>query len=146
MKNSEIIREILTALYKISCRKTSEGYTFTLMDTIIEDLGKKYNFIKFMKVKDTRFLEDEDFLNISKKMEKIDANNICNSMHDYITYMHESLGKEAGPFFYKEISHKISEDCNSTIKLNGIDLGLMQLEYEVQQLEKRIFKSIKEKK
>ena len=144
MKNSDLMREVLTALYKISSRKTSEGYTINLINTITEDLEKKYNFLSYMSIKDTRFLEDEDFLVIDKNIETVDPNIICSLLSQYINYLHESLGREAGPFFYKEIAKKISEDCYSIIKSNGIDLGLMQLNYEVQQLENRIFKTLKE--
>jgi hypothetical protein len=146
MKNSDTLLEIFTALYKISSRKTSEGHTVTLMDSIIDELEKKHYFMTYVKVKDTRFIEDEDFLNINNKIEKIEPKILCNALFDCIITMNESLSKNAGPFFYKEISNKISDKCNSLLKINGIDLGLMQLEYEVKQLEKRIIKTIKDKK
>ncbi len=52
--------------------------------------------------------------------------------------MNESLGKDAGHFFIKEISRNIGDDYQSTIRNMGVDLSLMQLEHEITEMEKRM--------
>lgn len=139
--NSTIITEIFTALYNISKRKTTEGYTFILLNSILEELQPKYPFLVQINLKDTRFIEEEDFIIIDPILNAIPTQKICSALYDMLKTMNESLGKDAGPFFYKEISVKISDFTNETMQRNGVDLLIMQLEREIEELEKRIAKT-----
>ena len=49
--------------------------------------------------------------------------------HESELIMIESLGRDAGFYFIKEIAHRIGDDYYTTIRDNmGINLSLMQLE------------------
>jgi hypothetical protein len=139
--NSTLVTEIFTALYNISKRKTTEGYTFILLNSILEELQPKYPFLTQINLKDTRFIEEEDFISIDPTFNALPTPKICSALYDMLRTMNESLGKDAGPFFYKEISGKISDLTNETMQRNGIDLLIMQLEREIEELEKRIAKT-----
>ena len=142
-KNSTIITEVFSALYNISKRKTTEGYTFTLLNSIKEELQPKYPFLDGINLKDTRFIEEDNFIVVDPHLEKIPTKQVCFALRDVLKTMSESLGKEAGPFFYKEISTKIIDQSNRTMQKYGIDLLIMQLEREIEELEKRIIKTAK---
>jgi len=142
-ENARIVREIFDTLYKISSRKTTEGYTYYLMQSIKEDLQEQYPFLSTFQFVDTRFSEEENFVHWENNIEKIKTDQLCYSLNEYINKVHRSLGKNAGPFFFKEISSKISDDSNAVLKSYGIDLIIMQLEYEIDTLEKRIIKTTK---
>jgi len=144
-KNSTMITEILNVLYKISKRKTTEGYTFILLSSIKEELEPKYPFLTEIKFKDTRFIEENNFISINPDLETIPTKQVCFALRDVLKTMNESLGKDAGPFFYKEISVKISDTANETMQKYGIDLLIMQLEKEIEELEKRIIKTSENK-
>ncbi len=62
---------------------------------------------------------------------------------DHIVTMNEMLGKDAGHFFIKEMSRSIGDEYYSTMGDMGVDLSLMQLEYEVSEMEKRLLKTQK---
>jgi hypothetical protein len=142
-KNSTMATEILNVLYKISKRKTTEGYTFILMNSIKEKLEPKYPFLTEIRFKDTRYIEENDFIIINPHLENVSTKQVCYALRDVLKTMHESLGKDAGPFFYKEISGKISDTVNETMQKYGIDLQVMQLEKEIRDLEERIIKIAK---
>ena len=139
IENSEIIRKVLNTLVSISGRKTTEGYAVSVMDTLIKRLEGTYEFLKHVEVSDTRFLEDDATISVMSDIDSVPSTEIGKAIHDIIVTMNESLGKDAGHFFIKEISRNIGNDYHSTIKDMGVDLGLMQLEHEVNELEKRVF-------
>ena len=139
IENSEIIRKVLNTLVSISGRKTTEGYAVSSMDTLIKRLEGTYEFLKHVEVSDTRFLEDDATISVMSDIDSVPSTEIGKAIHDIIVTMNESLGKDAGHFFIKEISRNIGDDYHSTIKDMGVDLGLMQLEHEVNELEKRVF-------
>lgn len=143
MENSEVIRKVLMTLVNISGRKTTEGYAVSVMDSLIKKLEEKYDFLRHIEIKDTRFSEDNNSITVMSDVDSIPPTEVGKAIHAIIVIMNESLGKDAGHFFIKEISRNIGDDYHSTIRNMGVDLSLMQLEHEVTELEKRIMNTRK---
>ena len=64
--------------------------------------------------------------------------NVGEALYDIIKMMNIALGKDAGHFFIKELRNSIGEAYYSTIDDMGLDLGIMQLEHEIDELEKKL--------
>ena len=143
IENSQVIKKVLTTLINISGRKTTKGYAISITDSLLKKLEKNFNFLKHVEVKDTRFLEDDVPITVMSEINSIEPTEIGKAMYAIILTMNESLGKNAGHFFIKELSRNIGDDYNSSIKNMGVDLSLIQLEHEVSELEKRIVKTEK---
>ena len=141
--NSEVIRKILTTLINISGRKTTEGHAVYVMDSLIKKLEGTYDFLKYVEVSDTRFLEDGAFITVMSDVDSISSNEVGKAIHAIIFTMNEMMGRDAGHFFMKEISRSIGDEYYSTISDMGVDLSLMQLEHEVNEMEKRLLKTRK---
>jgi len=138
IKNSEVIREVLTTMIDISSRKTTEGHAILVMDSLIKKLEERYDFLKHIEIKDTRFLEMDEPITVMSDIDVVKSNYVGEALYDIITTMNKTLGKEAGHFFIKELKNSIREEYYSTIKDMGLDLSLMQLEFEISELEKRL--------
>lgn len=139
VKNSQIITEIFNALYNISSRKTTEGYAYSLIKYIKEDFQTQFPFLSSFDFTDVRFIEEGQFIDFQDTIETIPPQTLYPVLKDYIKQLNKSLGKNAGPFFYKEISSKISDESQEAMNSEGVDFIIMQLEYELEILEKRIF-------
>ena len=138
LENSGVVKNLLNILIEISGRKTSKGYAIIAMDTVMKKLEDKYDFLKHVQIKDTRFIEDEDTINVMSDINAIKPSEIGKAIQDIITTMDTSLGEDAGHFFIKELRTNLDDDYKSTIDDMGVDLSLMQLEREVRELEKSI--------
>jgi len=138
IENSDVIKNVLKILINISSRKTSKGYAFNTIDNIIKELKDKYDFLKFVKINDTRFIENEEPVSIMSNINTVNYLSMGNALNDIINTIHYSLGEQAGHFFIKELQRNIGGDYNSVIKEMGVDLGLMQLEKEVRDLDRVI--------
>jgi hypothetical protein len=143
VENSKIVKKVLTTLLNISGRKTSKEHAVMIMGSLLKQLETRYDFLRNIKVKDTRFLENEESVNVLSDVNSISENEVGKAIHDIILMMNNSLGKNAGYFFYKEISKGIDDDYQTTMKNMGVDLGLMQLEREVEEMEKNMYSSKK---
>ena len=64
--------------------------------------------------------------------------NVGEALYDIIKMMNIALGKDACHFFIKELRNSIGEAYYSTIDDMGLDLGIMQLEHEIDELEKKL--------
>ena len=143
IENSEVMRTVLTTLINISGRKTTDGHAVFVMDSLIKKLEGTYDFLKHVEVSDTRFLEDSVFITVMSDVNAISPIDVGKAIHAIIVTMNEMLGRDAGHFFIKEISSSIGDEYYSTMGDMGVDLSLMQLEYEVSEMEKRLLKTRK---
>lgn len=137
-ENSDVIRHVLRTLVNISGRKTTEGHAVSIMDSLIKELEEEYDFLKHVEIRDTRFLEDDYPISVMSDVDFISHDEVGKAIHDIIISMNKTLGKNAGHFLIKELSRNIGDNYRSIMEDMGIDLGLMQLEHEVTELENRI--------
>lgn len=138
IENSDVLRKLLTILLRIASRRTTEGYAFFIMDSLLKKLQKKYSLLKYINIKDTRFLEDVEAITVFPDVDSISPNEVGTVVRSVILEMHGALGASAGPFFYKEIARNLGSNHRSTMMNMGVDLNLMQLAYEVSKLERRV--------
>ena len=137
-KNSEVVEHVLQALINISGRKTTKIQAISTMDDLIKKLQDKYNFLKHIEIKDTRFIENEEPVSVMSDIDGVKLNDVGKALYDIIKTMNSNLGKEAGYFFIKELKNNIGEDYYSTIEEMGLDFGVMQLEFEVNEMTKKL--------
>jgi len=136
LKRSDVVKNVLTTLLDISSRKTNKGHAITTLDSLIKQLEDRYDFLKHVQIKDTRFIEGEDPVSVVSDINTAKPIEMGKAIHEIITTMHTSLGKNAGHYFIKEIQSSLGDDYAHSIRDMGVDLGLMQLEREVKEWEK----------
>ncbi len=137
-ENSEVVRHVLQTLINISGRKTTKGQAVTVMNELIKKLQEKYDFLKHVEIKDIRFMETDEPVTVMSEIDSVKLNDVGKALYDIIKTMNSNLGREAGYFFIKELRNNIREDYYSTIEEMGLDLGVMQLEFEINQMTKKL--------
>jgi len=138
MENSEVMKQVLRTLINVSSRKTTDEYAVTALNTLIKQLKQQYDFLKNIQIKDIQYLEESNPVTVMSAMNSVPPTEIGKALTAIISTMNQSLGKNAGHFFIKEIQRNLEEEYSSTIKDMGVDLNLLQLEFEVAQMEKDI--------
>ncbi len=138
LEKSAIVENLLNILINISGRKTDRGHAVFTLDAVMKKLEDKYDFLKHVKIKDTRYIEDVDTVSVMSDINVVDSSEMGRALQDIITTMDNSLGKDAGHFFIKELRTSLDDDYKTSIDDMGVDLSLMQLEREVKELEKSI--------
>ncbi len=136
IRRSDVVKNVLTTLLQVSGRKTNQGHAISTLDYLIKQLENRYDFLKHVKIIDTRFLEGEDPVSVMADINKIAPAETGKAIQDIISIMHSSLGRSAGHFFIKELQTTLRDDDVSSMKRMGVDLGLMQLEQEVKEWER----------
>ena len=138
VSNSEVVNHVLTNLINMSSRKTTQQQAYSTMSNLIKKFQNKYDFLKNIEIKDTRFLEMQEPITVMSGIDKVESDAVGKALHDIIKDMNEALGKDAGHFFIKELRTRLDKDYASMIEDMGLDLGLMQLEFEVNQMTKKL--------
>lgn len=138
MQNSEIMVYVLQKLFDISSRKTTQQQALSTMSDLIKKFENKYGFLRHVELKDTRFSELEEPISIMSDVDTINSDEVGKALYDIIRNMNMALGKNAGHFFIKELRTRMDENYITTIEDMGLDLGLMQLEFEVNQMTRKL--------
>lgn len=140
VEKSEVVKRVLQTLIDISGRKTTKGLAVIKMTDLMKKLQNKYDFLKHVEIKDTRFIEFEDPVSVMSDIDGVEPNKLGKALQDIIKNMNTSLGEDAGHFFIKELKINIGDDFSTIMEDMGVDLGLMQLETEINELGKTISK------
>ena len=138
LENSDIMKRVIQTLIEISGRKTTKGQALSTMSELIINLKKKYNFLKHIEIKDNRFLEMEEPVTVMTDLDDIKSNELSKALYDIIKTTNKLLGKDAGFFFIKELKRNLGEDYTLSMEEMGLDLGLMQLEFEIDEISKKL--------
>jgi hypothetical protein len=140
VEKAELVKRVLQTLIDISGRKTTKGLAVIKITDLMKKLQNKYDFLKHVEIKDTRFIEFEDPISVMSDIDGVESNTLGRALHDIIKDMNTSLGEDAGHFFIKELRRNIGDNFNTIMEDMGVDLGLMQLEFEVNQMTKKLDK------
>jgi len=144
-KKSEIMKNVLRTLISISSRKTDMPYTIMTMDDLIKRLETQYRFLKHIQINNDFYNEQSgDVISVMSDINTVPPNELGQALHSIIDSMNRSLGENAGHFFIKEIRNKLSDEYLTVMSDMGVDLGLMQLESEINRLEREIIKRKKQ--
>ena len=138
LENSKVIEHILETLINISSRKTTAGYAVLKMNDLIKKLEEKYDFLKHIEIKDTRFTEVRNPVTVMSDIDSVKSGEIGKALYDIIKTMNNTLGKNAGHYFIRELKNNIGEYYSTRMEDMGVDLSLMQLEDEVAKMTKKI--------
>jgi len=138
-KKSEIMKNVLRTLITISSRKTDLPYTIMTMDDLIKRLETQYRFLKHIQINNDFYNEQSgDIISVVSDINTVEPIELGKALHSIIDSMNRSLGDNAGHFFIKEIRNKLSDEYLTVMRDMGVDLGLMQLESEINRLEREI--------
>ena len=137
-ENSDILKYVLARIIDISSRKTSYGNAISTINNSVKNLEEKFDFLKHVEIKNTQFSESDDTISILSDIDRIESNMMGRAIYEIIKTMNRTLGKSAGHFFMKELRSSLDDEYYSTISEMGIDLSLLQLEFEVEELEKKL--------
>jgi hypothetical protein len=144
IKNSDLIKHIILAIHKTTSRRTSEIFSALVLKDIIKELQQKYDFLKFVKIKELRYLEDkENLVKISAGINLFDKEEIGKFIESLLRVAASNIkNKEASLYFIKETKEQINEKYEHELKNYGVDLAVIQLEQHLS-YKKRRDKSIK---
>ncbi|KYK22442.1 hypothetical protein AYK24_02410 [Thermoplasmatales archaeon SG8-52-4] len=126
IENSDLIREVLKALYTTVSRRTTESFAVAVIDTIIRTIEERYDFLKHVQINRTGELAD--FIRISPKIDSIHPAKIGKSIEAVVQVVYMDLREKAGVYFINEVKNNIDEDIIMKLRECGVDLELLMLQ------------------
>ncbi|MCX6666576.1 MAG: hypothetical protein NT038_11060 [Euryarchaeota archaeon] len=132
IKNSDIIRQILKALYAVASRRESQLFAAMAMDSIIQTLREEYTFLKYVtvQIKEGVMFDSHDVvIDVSSDIvDNIEPPVVGEVIESLIRVVLLDLGAKGGLFFINEFKKQIGPDYMPELRRLGVNLGNMQLE------------------
>ena len=98
IKNSDILKGILTPLYTIITDKTSEKFATTIFIGLMKTLEKHYDFLKHIKIKKGGYM-GEGVIDIAPEIDYVDTVMVCKALEATIRVIFMDLRAKTGLFF-----------------------------------------------
>lgn len=138
-KNTELLKDTLFALCKISGRRTSDIFAHKVISTIIASLKTRYEFFEQISITG---VSHPDQIIISNQINNESPQRIIRAIETVIRVVHMDLEDNAGLYFIKEFKQQIDPVTLSEIQHSGIDLNLLEIEqqhnYQYRQEKKKM--------
>jgi len=131
LDNEDVVKRILDSIINVIRRRSSEDYAMVMLGNTIKKVQENYGFLSYITVKNTRYSEMENILNIDSDINNINSEDLGKALQEIIGSIVISMGKNAGFFFIKEIKNKIGANYALMIRKMGVDLDFMQFNFEV---------------
>ena len=131
LKNSQVTRHVLQTLISTIGRRTSEGYATAILDTILNELKSRYDFLRYVEIKNTFYSEGIDAVSVSSEIDLVDTVKFYNAVGDIIEMTVKHIKEKANFFFIKEIQESLNDIYDLNLKEKNIDLNRIQLQFIV---------------
>ncbi|MDH7517782.1 MAG: hypothetical protein QHH19_05505 [Candidatus Thermoplasmatota archaeon] len=129
LENRELTIGILKTAVDIIGRRTSEIYAVVVVDRIIGELRKKYDFLKHITIKVAQYWESVETVNVEPDINKVDREELNKFLIEFFKKLTKTMDKSTGYYFIREIKENLPLNFEETLKKSGIDLDVLQLEY-----------------
>ena len=131
LKNSQVIRHVLQTLVSKIGRRTSEGFATVILDTVLNELRSRYDFLRYVEIKNTFYSEGIDAVSVSSEIDLVDTAKFYNAVGDIIEMTVKCVKEKADFFFIKEVQEALNDIYNLNLKEQNIDLNRMQFQFIV---------------
>ena len=128
LKNSVLLEAILTALYNVACRRTSNKLADETIGSTIKTLEGKFEFLKYVSIIKPDISEEGFAISFDSDIDNIRPEVIGKSIEALIRVVYNDIGNDAGLYFISEIKDLAGEEISKMILNCEIDLDQIQFE------------------
>jgi len=128
MKNSEIVKNVIRALYTTAGRRTTQSFAVAVIGAIVKTLEQRFDFLKYLSVNAER--EPDQVVTVASNIDSIDPLLVARSIETVVQIIYMDLKDRAGLYFIKELQRNAGEDVISNLKDLGVDLELLQIQQQ----------------
>ncbi|MCK5637048.1 MAG: hypothetical protein KAH91_06450, partial [Thermoplasmatales archaeon] len=128
LKNSVLLRSVITAIYNVASRRTSSKSADESIGSTIKTLEKKYDFLRHVNI-DQKDLSTGDFaISFSEDIDELHPAIVGRALEALIRVVYNDIGSEAGLYFVTELKQLAGDDVSRAFTDREIDLDQVQLE------------------
>ena len=126
LQNSDLLKNIIKAVYITASRRTAPSFAIAVIGAITKTLEQRYDFLKNIVFREEG--GSEDFVTVDSNVNSIEPFIIAKAIENIVQVVYLDLRDKAGFFFIKELMRNAGENVISNLKDIGVDLELIQIQ------------------
>ena len=128
LKNSILLEAIITAIYNVASRRTSNKFADESIGSTIKTLQGKYDFLKYIDISNEDSTEGGFAVRVSTDIDTINPALVGKAIEALIRVIYNDMNSEAGLYFVSELKEIAGKEITRMITDCDVDLGELQLE------------------
>ncbi len=139
LKNSEFAEYLLMLLFIKISRRAGETYAMKKLKGVFKELEPKYDFLKYVELKDNVYTEHFEFINVNSELNSVEESEFYKAVKDIIERTIKNIGKFADYYFLKEVRDSAEDIINMDMQNEGINLSYMQFQYLLDRKQEKLY-------
>ena len=128
LKNSILLEAIITAIYNVASRRTSNKFADESIGSTIKTLQGKYDFLKYIDISNEDSTEGGFAVRDSTDIDTINPALVGKAIEALIRIIYNDMNSEVGLYFVSELKEIAGKEITRMITDCDVDLGELQLE------------------
>lgn len=128
LKNSILLEAIITAIYNVASRRTSNKFADESIGSTIKTLQGKYDFLKYIDISNEDSTEGGFAVRVSTDIDTINPALVGKAIEALIRIIYNDMNSEVGLYFVSELKEIAGKEITRMITDCDVDLGELQLE------------------
>ena len=110
LKNSVLLRSVLTAIYNVASRRTSSKSADEAIGSTIKTLERKYDFLRHVNF-DQKDVTAGDFaISFTEDIDAVNPAIVGRALEALVRVVYNDIGSEAGLYFITELKQLAGDD------------------------------------
>ncbi|MCK4364862.1 MAG: hypothetical protein KAW45_02300 [Thermoplasmatales archaeon] len=118
----------MRSLYRVAGRRTTQGFAAKVIGSIVKTLQQRYEFLKYVEIKEAGEFSEDEAIQISSEIDDIDRELVGRAIEAIVRVVYMDIIGKAGLFFIAELKRRASEDLIIELQSFGVDLASLQIE------------------
>ncbi len=127
--NFEIAKIVMQTLHNRIKRRSDEEHAIKILSSVVQQLQRKYDFLKYIKIVDNRYHDEFNIVHIDKEINSVQSDQFYAAINDLMKETIIQLKRVADYFFIREYKQSLGVKDESKLKSKGINLDVMQSDY-----------------
>jgi len=123
-----LTKKALEALIEIVGPITSESFAVVVLDTVIKDLEREHDVLKYIQIDKSRYMEGAKAISINPDINNVEPYKLGKALREVIRMTYRNLEGKSYDFI-EEFKHKLGEKYLSEIENLGVNLHFLELEF-----------------
>lgn len=128
VKNSDLLHDIIKAIYTVASRRTSSKFADETIGSTINTLEGKYDFLRHIQVKTKDMASGGFAINVNPEIDTINPSRIGKAIESILRVVYNDMNEEAGLYFISELKNVAGDETTLGIIECNVDLDQIQIE------------------
>jgi len=127
LKNSDILKHSIKALFDILDREIGRDYAFSTISEVVKRFRTEYSLLKYVTINDIRSIQNVDLVSVMSNIDELEPTDVGTAIQKIIQEINYLLGEQGGFTFIEKLRNSFNEGYIFKLGEMGVNINVLQL-------------------